>query len=61
MNNIYIDAIKRFTEANNIERLKIKTALIDMDGVLYDSMKYHTLAWHRLATDLGIEATRNEF
>ena len=61
MNNIYINAIKRFTEALNIERLNIKTALIDMDGVLYDSMKYHTLAWHRLATDLGIEATRNEF
>ena len=61
MNNIYINAIKRFTEALNIERLNIKTALIDMDGVLYDSMKYHTLAWHRLASDLGIEATRNEF
>lgn len=22
-------------------------ALIDMDGVLYDSMKWHTLAWKR--------------
>lgn len=61
MNNRYIDAIKRYAEAHNLERLNITTALIDMDGVLYDSMKYHTLAWHRLATDLGIEATRNEF
>lgn len=38
-----------------------KAALIDMDGVLYDSMKYHTLAWHQLATELGIPATRDQF
>lgn len=36
-------------------------ALIDMDGVLYDSMKYHTLAWKRLADDLGLPASREEF
>lgn len=39
----------------------IKAALIDMDGVLYDSMKNHTAAWFRMATELGIECTRNEF
>ncbi len=38
-----------------------KGALIDMDGVLYDSMKYHTLAWHRLMSELGIPTTRDEF
>lgn len=38
-----------------------KAALIDMDGVLYDSMKYHTLAWHRMMTELGVECTRDEF
>lgn len=26
----------------------IKAALIDMDGVLYDSMPYHAAAWHRM-------------
>ncbi len=36
-------------------------ALIDMDGTLYDSMPRHTQAWHRLATELGIESTREEF
>lgn len=36
-------------------------ALIDMDGVLYDSMKYHTKAWNRLATELGIPSTEEEF
>ncbi len=39
----------------------IFAALIDMDGVLYDSMKYHTLAWHRLISELGIPCSREEF
>ncbi|MDE7380600.1 MAG: HAD-IA family hydrolase [Muribaculaceae bacterium] len=38
-----------------------KGALIDMDGVLYDSMKYHTLAWHKMMTELGLPVTRDEF
>lgn len=39
----------------------IKAALIDMDGVLYDSMKYHTLAWHRMMSELGVKCDRDEF
>lgn len=39
----------------------IKAALIDMDGVLYDSMKYHTLAWRQMMEDNGIRCTRDEF
>ena len=39
----------------------IKAALIDMDGVLYDSMKYHTLAWHKVMRREGIDCTRDEF
>lgn len=38
-----------------------KAALIDMDGVLYDSMKYHTLAWQRMMQELGVECSREEF
>lgn len=33
----------------------IKAALIDMDGVLYDSMPFHANAWHKLFTELGIK------
>ena len=36
-------------------------ALIDMDGVLYDSMKYHTRAWYRMMTELGVECDPDEF
>lgn len=32
-----------------------------MDGVLYDSMPYHARAWHRLITELGLQATVEEF
>lgn len=38
-----------------------KAALIDMDGVLYDSMKYHTLAWQRMMSEIGVECSREEF
>lgn len=38
-----------------------RAALIDMDGVLYDSMKYHTLAWQRMMSELGVECSREEF
>lgn len=38
-----------------------KAALIDMDGVLYDSMKYHTLAWQRMMSEMGVECDRDEF
>lgn len=39
----------------------IKAALIDMDGVLYDSMKYHTLAWKQMMEENGIHCSREEF
>ena len=38
-----------------------RAALIDMDGVLYDSMPGHTLAWKRMMDGVGVECTREEF
>lgn len=38
-----------------------KAALIDMDGVLYDSMKYHALAWQQMMAEQGICTDINEF
>lgn len=40
---------------------RYKGALIDMDGVLYDSMPGHTLAWERMMRELGVSCTRDEF
>ena len=39
----------------------IHAALIDCDGVLYDSMKLHTQAWVKLMKKNGIKCTRDEF
>ncbi|MCM1376853.1 MAG: HAD-IA family hydrolase [Clostridium sp.] len=38
-----------------------RVALIDMDGVLYDTMKYHTLAWQQMMAEVGVLCSRNEF
>lgn len=55
------DAIKKYLSKNDLKQVNLKAALIDMDGVLYDSMKNHTAAWYRMATELGIKCERNEF
>lgn len=39
----------------------VRAALIDMDGTLYDSMPWHARAWHRMVTELGIDANVDEF
>lgn len=39
----------------------IKAALIDMDGVLYDSMPFHTKAWKRLSDELGLNIPIEKF
>lgn len=43
------------------ENQRIKAALIDMDGVLYDSMPNHATAWMKVMEYAGLTATRDEF
>lgn len=38
----------------------VKAALIDMDGVLYDSMPFHSMSWHRIFTELGVKNSNPE-
>ncbi len=54
-------SIIKYLKENAISNIDITTALIDMDGVLYDSMKNHTAAWFRMAQELGIECCHDEF
>ena len=35
----------------------VKAALIDMDGVLYDTMPFHSRAWKELFDEIGIFTT----
>ncbi|MBD5356268.1 MAG: HAD-IA family hydrolase [Bacteroides sp.] len=39
----------------------LRAALIDMDGVLYDSMPHHAKAWHRMFSEIGIDTVPEEF
>lgn len=58
---MYENEIERFLERHHYLSVQPTTALIDMDGTLYDSMPYHAEAWYRMVTELGIDATREEF
>lgn len=40
---------------------KIEAALIDMDGVLYDSMRFHAKAWHQMMKLQGIDTCPDEY
>lgn len=39
---------------------KIKAVLFDMDGVLFDSMPYHSEAWHTVMKNNGFTLSREE-
>lgn len=60
-NDILSEALERYRERTGFARLQPRAALIDMDGTLLDSMARHTAAWHRMATELGIPCSRDEF
>lgn len=55
------NAIAGYQKFSGNKRLDIKAALIDCDGVLFDSMKNHTRAWVKLMKKNGIQCTRDEF
>lgn len=55
------EAITLWRAENGFLKSPLRAALIDMDGVLYDSMKYHTLAWQKMMSEQGVECSRDEF
>ena len=54
-------SIENYLNRVGCDTFKIKYALIDMDGTLYNSMIYHTAAWYKLMTELGVECNKDEF
>lgn len=43
-----------------IDKKKIKVALFDMDGVLYDSMGYHAISWKESMAEYGLHMTEQD-
>lgn len=59
--NFILESIIHWKERTGFETFKLKAALIDMDGTLYDSMPNHAASWYRLMTEVGVDCTLEEF
>ena len=54
-------AIRNYLARYQRSRIDLKAVLFDMDGVLYDSMSNHTLAWKQAMDEMHLETDRDEF
>ena len=57
---MYHLAIKQYLERHGFEALSPKAVLFDMDGVLYDSMPNHAIAWQQSMAQFGIAMTADD-
>lgn len=55
------EAVIEYMRRHAHKAMSCRAALIDMDGVLYNSMPNHAEAWYRAVAPLGIECSREEF
>lgn len=55
------EAIDRYLLRTKQTSLSPKAVLFDMDGVLYDSMRFHARAWNEAAMHHGLEAAEEDF
>lgn len=56
----YAISVKNYKEKHGFEVFRPKAVLFDMDGVLYDSMPNHAVAWHNSMKEFGIVMTRDD-
>ena len=57
---MYQLAIKQYLGRHGFETLRPKAVLFDMDGVLYDSMPNHAIAWQESMARFGIQMTADD-
>lgn len=56
----YKKVIKDFLAKRKYNQVELKAALFDMDGVLYDSMKYHAIAWSKSAVAFNLDFSEED-
>lgn len=61
MANRFTENCRAWRQRTGNVRMKLRAALIDMDGTLYDSMSRHSMAWKRLADEQGWSYGENDF
>ena len=54
------EAIKHYLEANSFTEFAPRVVLFDMDGVLYNSMPNHAVAWQEAMSQFGIRFTADD-
>lgn len=54
-------SIREYLKRTGFSSIQPMTALIDMDGTLYDSMPSHAHAWKLLTDEIGFAIPQNEF
>jgi HAD superfamily hydrolase (TIGR01509 family) len=57
---MYALAIKKYLEDHGFEALRPKAVLFDMDGILYNSMPNHAIAWQESMARFGIHMTADD-
>lgn len=56
----YKPYITHYLESRGMEHFAPKAVLFDMDGVLYDSMPNHAVAWQQSMAEFGIHMTAHD-
>lgn len=54
-------SFSEYLTIHNYKKFDLKAVLFDMDGVLYNSMKYHSRSWYETMTEENIKSTPEEF
>ena len=57
---MYKISIKNYLKRHGFEALRPKAVLFDMDGVLYNSMPNHAIAWQQSMARFGIQMTADD-
>ena len=57
---MYQISINKYLEEHGFEAFHPKAVLFDMDGVLYDSMPNHAIAWQESMAKFGIHMTADD-
>ena len=57
---MFQETIKNYLHAHNYSKINLKAVFFDMDGVLFDSMKNHAVAWVEAMKRYGMHMEKEE-